>query len=77
MRHSGLDYEDYEEVYYNNHQRIWSAVRHFCDKQGLFMGNVEMEIDSVEGLYFIHVDETGIKTFYITIEDEQITISSI
>ena len=66
----------HSEAYLNNYQRIWSAIRHFCESEGLFMGNVEMEIDSVEGPYFIHVNENGIKSFYIRIEDEQITISS-
>ena len=65
----------HSEVYLNNYQRIWSAIRHFCESEGLFMGNVEMEIDSVVGPYSIRM-KYGIKSFYITIEDEQITISS-
>jgi hypothetical protein len=65
------------EVFWNNNSRIWSAVRQFCDKQGLSMGNVEMEIDEVEGPFFIHVDENGIKSFFITIEDDDISIWSV
>jgi len=41
------------------------------------MGNVEMEFDEDEGLYFIHVDENGVKTFIITIEDGDINIRSV
>ena len=65
------------EVFWHNNTRIWSAVRAFCDKQGLSMGNVEMDIDEVEGPYFIHVDENGVKSFYITIEDNDINIWSV
>ena len=65
------------EVFWNNNSRIWSAVRAFCEKQGLSIGNVEMEIDEDEGPFFIHVDENGIKTFYITIKEKDISIWSI
>jgi hypothetical protein len=41
------------------------------------MGNVEMEIDEVEGPFFIHVDENGIKSFFITIEEGDISIWSV
>ena len=41
------------------------------------MGNVEMDIDEIEGPYFIHVDENGVKSFFITIEDNDISIWSV
>jgi hypothetical protein len=65
------------EVFWHNNTRIWSAVRAFCKKQGLKMGNVEMDIDEVEGPYFIHVDENGVKSFFITIEEGDISIWSV
>jgi len=63
--------------FHKNKGRIWSAVRAFCEKQGLSMGNVEMEFDEDEGLFFIHVDENGVKTFIITIENGDINIRSV
>ncbi len=65
------------EVFWNNNSRSWSAVRHLGDKQGLKVANVEMEIDEVEGPFFIHVDENGIKSFFITIEEGDISIWSV